>query len=129
MDQKEGLLTIVRYVFLTAHYNHQWIIRWKDIREMLVLGRGIDCFEPIRDYVSIESKLAIINNWLVAHTFDKYVQKDKCWDSDLSKIMDREVHFKTAAEKGHTLAAYNLGIMHFTGLGTYQSCSLATTFI
>lgn len=38
-------------------------------------------------------------------------------------------HFKAAAEKGHTLAAYNLGIMHFTGLGTYQSCSLATTFI
>ena len=62
------------------------------------MGKWIDCFEPIRAYVTIESKLAMINNWLVAHTFDKYVQKDKCWDSDLRKIMDREVHFKTAAD-------------------------------
>ena len=40
---------------------------------MLVLGRGILWFEPIRDYVKNESKLAAINNWLVDHTFDKYV--------------------------------------------------------
>lgn len=38
-------------------------------------------------------------------------------------------HFRQAAEKGHTLAAYNVAIMHFTGLGTYQSCSVANTFI
>ena len=38
-------------------------------------------------------------------------------------------YFRDAAEKGHTLAAYNVAIMHFTGLGTYQSCSLANTFI
>jgi TPR repeat protein len=37
--------------------------------------------------------------------------------------------FSQAAAKGHTLAAYNVAIMHFTGLGTYQSCSLANTFI
>ena len=98
MDQKNGLLTIVRYAFLTAHSNHQWIIRWKDIREIFVLGRGILYFEPIRLYVQNESKLAAINNWLVDHTFDKYVQEDKCWDSDLKKIMDREVHFITAAD-------------------------------
>ena len=98
MDQKDGLLTIVRCVFLTAHYNHQWIIRWKDIREMLILGRGIDCFEPIRDYVQNESKLEAINNWLVNHTFDKYVQEDKCWDSDLSKIMNRKIHFRLAVD-------------------------------
>ena len=91
-------MTVVRHVFFTTHCKHQWIIRWKDIREILVLGKGIDCFEPIRVYVTIESKLAIINNWLVAHTFDKYVQEDKCWDSDLSKIMDGEVHFKTVAD-------------------------------
>jgi len=38
-------------------------------------------------------------------------------------------YFRQAAEKGHTLAAYNIAIMHFTGLGTYQSCSVASTFI
>lgn len=27
------------------------------------------------------------------------------------------------------MAAYNVGIMHFTGVGTYQSCTVATTFI
>jgi TPR repeat protein len=38
-------------------------------------------------------------------------------------------YFMEAAEKGHTLAAYNLAVMHHIGLGTYQSCSLAMTFI
>ena len=37
--------------------------------------------------------------------------------------------FSKAAEKGHTLAAYNVGLMHYLGLGTYQSCSLGNTFI
>jgi len=30
--------------------------------------------------------------------------------------------FKQAAEKGHTLSAYNMAIMHFLGLGTFESC-------
>lgn len=38
-------------------------------------------------------------------------------------------HFTLAAEKGHTLSAYNIAIMHHVGLGTYQSCSVAKTFI
>jgi len=27
------------------------------------------------------------------------------------------------------LAAYNIAIMHYSGVGTYESCSLANTFI
>ena len=27
--------------------------------------------------------------------------------------------FREAAEKGHTLAAYNIAIMHYSGIGTY----------
>lgn len=38
-------------------------------------------------------------------------------------------HFMEAAEKGHTMGAYNIAIMHHVGLGTYQSCSVAKTFI
>jgi len=38
-------------------------------------------------------------------------------------------HFKTAASLGHTLAAYNIGVMHFTGLGTFKSCNVANAFL
>jgi TPR repeat protein len=31
-------------------------------------------------------------------------------------------YFKQSAEKGHTLSAYNIAIMHFLGLGTFESC-------
>ena len=37
--------------------------------------------------------------------------------------------FKTAASLGHTLAAYNIGVMHFTGLGTFKSCNVANAFL
>lgn len=37
--------------------------------------------------------------------------------------------FKTAASLGHTLAAYNLGVMHYTGLGTFKSCNVANAFL
>ena len=30
---------------------------------------------------------------------------------------------------GHTLGAYNLGVMHFTGLGTFKTCSVANAFL
>jgi TPR repeat protein len=43
-------------------------------------------------------------------------ESEEIIDFSFSKAYD---HFKAAAEKGHTLAAYNIGIMHFTGLGTY----------
>ncbi len=38
-------------------------------------------------------------------------------------------HFKTAASLGHTLAAYNIGVMHYTGLGTFKSCNVANAFL
>lgn len=38
-------------------------------------------------------------------------------------------YFMEAAEKGHTMGAYNIAIMHHVGLGTYQSCAVAKTFI
>ena len=38
-------------------------------------------------------------------------------------------YFKTAASLGHTLAAYNIGVMHFTGLGTFKSCNVANAFL
>ena len=34
-------------------------------------------------------------------------------------------YFKLAAEKGHTLSAYNIAIMHFIGVGTFESCYIA----
>lgn len=30
---------------------------------------------------------------------------------------------------GHTLAAYNVGVMHYTGLGTFKSCNVANAFL
>lgn len=38
-------------------------------------------------------------------------------------------HFKTAASLGHTLAAYNIGVMHYVGLGTFKSCTVANAFL
>mmetsp|Transcript_9554 Transcript_9554/g.13036 ORF Transcript_9554/g.13036 Transcript_9554/m.13036 type:complete len:159 (-) Transcript_9554:840-1316(-) len=38
-------------------------------------------------------------------------------------------HFKSAASMGHTLASYNLGVMHYTGLGTFKSCNVANAFL
>jgi TPR repeat protein len=38
-------------------------------------------------------------------------------------------HFKSAASLGHTLAAYNIGVMHYTGLGTFKSCNVANAFL
>lgn len=38
-------------------------------------------------------------------------------------------HFKTAASMGHTLASYNIGVMHYVGLGTFKSCNVANAFL
>ena len=38
-------------------------------------------------------------------------------------------YFKQAAEKGHTLSAYNVAIMHFLGIGTFESCQIAQMFL
>jgi TPR repeat protein len=38
-------------------------------------------------------------------------------------------YFRQAAEKGHTFSAYNLAIMHFLGIGTFESCHIAQTFL
>ena len=43
-----------------------------------------------------------------------------------SKAYDQ---FKSAASMGHTLASYNIGVMHFTGLGTFKSCNVANAFL
>lgn len=34
-------------------------------------------------------------------------------------------YFKQAAEKGHTFSVYNVAIMHFLGIGTFESCQVA----
>ena len=34
-------------------------------------------------------------------------------------------HFKKASYNGHTLAAYNLAVMHYLGIGTFKSCQVA----
>jgi len=31
-------------------------------------------------------------------------------------------YFRKAAEHGHTFSAYNLAVMHFLGIGTFESC-------
>ena len=43
-----------------------------------------------------------------------------------SKAYDK---FKEAASNGHTLSGYNLGVMHYTGLGTFKSCNVANAFL
>ena len=43
-----------------------------------------------------------------------------------SKAYDK---FKEAATYGHTLSGYNLGVMHYTGLGTFKSCNVANAFL
>ena len=37
----------------------------------------------------------------------------------LSKAYDK---FKVAALRGHTISSYNVGVMHFLGVGTFKSC-------
>ena len=43
----------------------------------------------------------------------------------MSKAYD---NFKFAAAKGHTLSAYELGVMNYIGLGTFKSCTVSKTF-
>ena len=31
-------------------------------------------------------------------------------------------NFKKASYSGHTVAAYNIAVMHFLGIGTFKSC-------
>ena len=38
-------------------------------------------------------------------------------------------YFKRGAEQGHTFSAYNVAIMHFLGIGTFESCQIAQTFL
>jgi TPR repeat protein len=37
--------------------------------------------------------------------------------------------FTTAATSGQVLAQYNMGVMHFTGLGTFKACNVANQFL
>jgi hypothetical protein len=37
----------------------------------------------------------------------------------LSKAYEK---FKLSAVRGHTLASYNVGVMHYLGMGTFKSC-------
>jgi TPR repeat protein len=34
-------------------------------------------------------------------------------------------HFKKASYNGNTLAAYNVAVMHYLGIGTFKSCQVA----
>jgi TPR repeat protein len=34
-------------------------------------------------------------------------------------------HFKKASLSGNTVAAYNVAVMHYLGVGTFQSCQVA----
>ncbi len=43
-----------------------------------------------------------------------------------SKAYDK---FKTAASLGHTISAYHIAVMHYTGLGTFKSCNVANAFL
>jgi TPR repeat protein len=40
----------------------------------------------------------------------------------LSKAYEK---FKISAVRGHTLASYNVGVMHYLGMGTFKSCQVA----
>jgi TPR repeat protein len=43
----------------------------------------------------------------------------------LSKAYEK---FKVAAMAGHTISSYNVGVMHFLGLGTFKSCQVSIAF-
>ena len=43
----------------------------------------------------------------------------------LSKAYEK---FKLAALRGHTISSYNVGVMHFLGIGTFKSCQVAIAF-
>jgi TPR repeat protein len=34
-------------------------------------------------------------------------------------------HFKKASLSGNTVAAYNIAVMHYLGIGTFKSCQVA----
>ena len=44
----------------------------------------------------------------------------------LSKAYEK---FKIAAIRGHTLSSYNVGVMHYLGMGTFKSCQVSLQFI
>ena len=43
----------------------------------------------------------------------------------LSKAYEK---FKVSAMQGHTISSYNVGVMHFLGLGTFKSCQVSIAF-
>lgn len=38
-------------------------------------------------------------------------------------------HFKKASLSGNTVAAYNIAVMHYLGIGTFKSCQVAQAFM
>ena len=61
-----------------------------------------------------------------------YFLEKGIWNESLTnqKVQFEEAHkyFKKAAENLHLLATYQLAVMHWTGLGTFQSCDLAKAY-
>ena len=52
-----------------------------------------------------------------------YLQQKSATNKNLTfSFSDSYDQFKKAAEKGHTFSAYNVAIMHFLGIGTFESC-------
>ena len=91
------------------------------------LKKALISFKKAAHYGSVNAKYNLGTLYLSGDTIA--LPKSEANDRVEFSYSSAYDHFRQAAEKGHTLAAYNVAIMHFTGLGTYQSCSVANTFI
>lgn len=66
------------------------------------------------------------------YTLGMYWLEKGVWNPDLE---DQDINFseayknlKYAAEQSHMLAAYSIATMHWSGLGTYESCDVANSY-
>ena len=73
-------------------------------------------------------KLATEKNHVQAHYNLGAIHLDET-EKDTFSFSKAYDEFKTAASLGHTMGAYNIGVMHFTGLGTFKSCNVANAFL
>jgi len=65
---KKPLLDCVRYAFNEVRSSHNWMVNWKKLKEILVLGNDKkEFFKEVKNYD--EDNLNPLNEWLKENNF------------------------------------------------------------
>jgi len=69
-EMKEALIICVKYAFDEIDSEHQWVVKMKHIRELLVLGLDEkEYMDVVHAYGDDEDKLEAVNEWLESNKF------------------------------------------------------------